>query len=97
MLMSRARTPSATRSSFEASDTVTYGAPRYTRGATRDSRNQPRRPMNGPATGHCSLWQWWVSSTTGAREYSRAKNGMPFCVSTTISGRWRSTANSARR
>ena len=95
--MSPSRTPSATKSLLDASDTVTYRAPRYTRGATFDSKNHPNRPMTGPATGHCSLWQWCVSNTTGLRVNSRAKNGIPFCVSTTTSGRLRQIDNGAAR
>ena len=40
-----------------------------------------------PATGHCSRWQWCTSTTTRRPYTSRARNGTPFWVSMTTSGR----------
>ena len=36
-------------------------------------------------TRHCSRWTWWTSTTTGRRHHRAAKNGTPFCTSTTTS------------
>ena len=49
---------------FDGSDTVTYWLRRCRRGDNRDSTNQPNRPVQRPATGHCSRWQWCTSTTT---------------------------------
>ncbi len=56
-------TPSSARSRADGSDTVTYWLRRCSRGDSRDSTNQPIRLITGPATGHCSRWQWCTSTT----------------------------------
>ena len=79
-------TPRATRSRADGSDTVTYWLRRCSRGDSLDSTYQPIRPSTGPATGHCSRWQWCTSTTTRRPYTRRARNGKPFWVSMTTSG-----------
>ena len=90
-------TPRAVRSRADGSDTVTYWLRRCTRGDSFDSTNQPNRPITGPATGHCSRWQWCTSTATRRPKASRARNGMPFWVSITTSGRTRRSGPSPIR
>ena len=87
IVMSSARTPSATSSLRVTSLTATYGAPRLTRTATFDSMNQPNLARAGRRIDHCSRCTWCTSTTTRARVNSRARNGMPFCTSSTASRR----------
>ena len=80
-------TPSPASSSADGSETVTYWLRECTRGDSHDSIHHPIRATSQPATGHCSRWMWWTSTTTGAVVARREKNGTPFWVSTTTSGR----------
>ena len=54
-----------------------------------DSTNQPIRPFIGPATGHSSRWQWCTNTATRRPNANLARNGSPFWVSITTSGRTR--------
>ena len=63
------------RSRADGSDTVTYWLRRCSRGDSLDSTNQPILPSTGPATGHCSRWQWCTSTATRRPKASRARNG----------------------
>ena len=87
MVMSWARTPSATSSLRVTSLTATYGVPWLTRTATFDSMNQPNLARLGRRIDHCSRCTWCTRTTTRARVNSRARNGMPFCTSRTASSR----------
>ena len=81
-----AGTPSSANSSAEGCETVTQRLRRWISGEILDSTSQPIRESTGPATDHCSRWQWWVSTTVGAPATREAKKGTPFWVSTTTSG-----------
>ncbi len=59
-----ALTPSSIRSRAEGSDTVRYWLRRFSHGDNLDSTSQPIRLNTGPATGHCSRWQWCTSIAT---------------------------------
>ena len=87
MICRRSRgTPSSANSSAEGRDTVTHVFFRCSHGEILDSISQPNRDSTGPATDHCSRWQWCVSTTVGAPATTEAKKGTPFWVSTMTSG-----------
>ena len=57
-------TPRSVRSRADGSDTVTYWL-RAVHPRRQPRLDEPADPAeHRPATGHCSRWQWWTSTTT---------------------------------